>query len=295
MGMLYDNKTLDEIIQDLYGENVSVERRRRVSGGDINEAFLLELSDGSKVFLKENRGKTPEFFKAEADGLNALNAPGVIRVPVPAAYGKAEGGAFLLMEYLEPGIKSRGFWEDFGHSLAALHCADTASFVKKGKFGFTSDNFIGASPQKNDPKENWIQFFAECRLLPQFRMAADILPVETAKRLDRLIAHLDQYLMEPEHPSLLHGDLWGGNFLCGPEGRAALIDPAVYVGCAEADIAMTELFGGFSETFYGAYRESGLLQPGYHERRDIYNLYHMLNHFNLFGGSYLGAVQRMIP
>ena len=110
----------------------------------------------------------------------------------------------------------------------------------------------------------------------------------------RLMEHLDEYLVEPEQPSLLHGDLWGGNFLTGPDGQAWLIDPAPYVGCAEADIAMTELFGGFSGAFYSAYRESGLLMPGYEDRRDIYNLYHMLNHLNLFGGSYLLAVKKMI-
>ena len=287
--------TIEEAVREIFGNKAAIVRRRGISGGDINEAYLLELSDGSRVFLKENRGKDPGFFRAETDGLNALRKAGALRVPAPIACGKAGKTAFLMMEYLEPGMKKKTFWEDFGHGLAKLHSADTRAFSGGGRFGFYIDNFIGASVQINSPGNSWIRFFAECRLLPQFRMAADRLPSGTAGRLDRLIAHLDEYLTEPENPSLLHGDLWGGNFICGPDGDAVLIDPAVYVGNPEADIAMTELFGGFSESFYGAYRESDLLKPGYNERRDIYNLYHMLNHLNLFGGAYLGAVQRMIP
>ena len=291
--LIFDS--LEEAVREIFGNKTEIVDRRGISGGDINDAYLLVLSDGRKVFLKENRGNDPGFFAAETEGLNALREAGAIRVPAPMACGNAGGTAFLMMEYLEPGMKKRSFWEDFGHGLAKLHSAGTTAFSGDGKYGFNNDNYIGGSVQINSPRNSWISFFAECRLLPQFKMAADRLPSETAGRLDRLIAHLDEYLIEPEAPSLLHGDLWGGNFICGPDGDTALIDPAVYVGCAEADIAMTELFGGFSESFYGAYRESGLIKPGYHERRNIYNLYHMLNHLNLFGGSYLGAVQRMIP
>ena len=139
-----------------------------------------------------------------------------------------------------------------------------------------------------------MEFFRDCRLQPQFDRARAALSTGTIKRMENLLDYLDEYLVEPEQPSILHGDLWSGNFLVGPDGNAWLIDPAVYVGNAEADIAMTELFGGFSGAFYGAYRESGLLQPGYEERRDLYNLYHMLNHLNLFGGSYLYAVERIV-
>ncbi len=175
-----------------------------------------------------------------------------------------------------------------------MHKADVTALLPEKKYGFGQDNYIGAGFQKNTVKDSWVEFFRDCRILPQLDRARTVLGTSDIRRIEHMMEHLDEYLMEPEQPSLLHGDLWSGNFIVGPDGYAWLIDPAAYVGCAEADIAMTELFGGFTGAFYGAYRESGLIQPGYEERREIYNLYHMLNHLNLFGGSYLYAVKRII-
>lgn len=286
--------TLDEVIERVYGPGLSVAGRQRVFGGDINEAFLLRLTDGRSVFLKENKSSNASFFDAEEMGLRALEKTAAIGVPKVHAHGIYGDRAFLLMDSLISGPSVRDFWERFGHALADMHRAPTDSFVRDGRYGFGADNFIGAGPQKNDPRDSWIDFFRECRLLPQAERAKNVLSSKDMKHIEHLMKHLDRYLPEPDQPSLLHGDLWGGNFMVGPDGLAWLIDPAVYVGSAEADIAMTELFGGFSDGFYDAYRESGLLLPGYEERRDLYNLYHMLNHLNLFGGSYLYAVERII-
>ena len=142
--------------------------------------------------------------------------------------------------------------------------------------------------------DSWPEFFAECRLRPQFERASSWFDNGTRRKIDTLLEHLDLYLPETVRPSLLHGDLWAGNYMVDDRGHPWLIDPAVYVGDAEADIAMTELFGGFAPAFYDAYKEAGLMRPGYADRRDLYNLYHLLNHLNLFGGGYYGAVMRIV-
>ncbi|MCR4591398.1 MAG: fructosamine kinase family protein [Lachnospiraceae bacterium] len=288
----YDS--LDKVITDHFGNNVLIEGKRGVSGGDINAAYLLTLSDGNKLFLKENSVKNADFFRAETEGLKAIRNTGCIRVPETIANGVYGNTAFLLMEYAGAGARKSAFWEDFANALADMHEADASSYTPGGKYGFTDDNYIGAGCQKNSVRSEWVLFFRDCRLLPQFERAKPYLSPDDCRKMDSLLQNLDKFLPEPEHPSLLHGDLWGGNYITGPDGNAWLIDPAVYVGHAEADIAMTELFGGFSAAFYRAYEERGLIQPGYGGRRDLYNLYHMLNHLNLFGGSYLGAVRRII-
>ena len=302
MEAISDFDSFEKAIESTYGKGITVTEKRRVSGGDINEAFLLFLSNGNSVFLKENSRENADFFSAEAEGLKALAFTKAIGVPTVHAFGKYENKSFLLMEYLNAGKPNKNFWENFGHSLADMHRAGTEGLLQKEelnileskKYGFYRNNYIGAGVQKNTTKESWIEFFRDCRLMPQLNRAKKKLTSNDIKKIEHIAENLGNYLYEPKHPSLLHGDLWSGNFTVGPDGEAWLIDPAVYVGCAEADIAMTELFGGFSGAFYGAYRESGLIQPGYEERRDIYNLYHMLNHVNLFGGGYLYEVERMI-
>ena len=275
------------------GQGVSIAGRIRVSGGDINDACILKLSDGHKVFLKENTRANSGFFHAESQGLEAIRATRTIAVPEVLLYGTYGDRSFLIMECLEPGQRRGSFWEDFGHSLSEMHKREFL-IDNNNCYGFMEDNYIGAGKQINTPSGSWVDFFRDMRLRPQFEWAKDKLKREDAERMDYLLAHLDRYIAEPAKPSLLHGDLWSGNFVLGPDGRAWLIDPAAYVGAAEADIAMTELFGGFAPEFYSAYREGGLIEPEYGERRNIYNLYHMLNHLNLFGGSYLYSVRRML-
>ncbi len=283
-----------EIIHDIFGNNIEITGSRPVSGGDINEAFRLFLSDGNTIFLKENSKKNASFFKAEETGLAAIRKTGAIRVPKVLKSGTLGDRSYLLMEFLEAAPAKNDYWERFGRQLAAMHRADPSEWTPGGQYGFCESNFIGAGRQINDIRQGWIEFFRECRLEVQFRRAADYFEKGERKAMQSLLDHLDQYLAEPAFPSLLHGDLWGGNFVTGPEGYACLIDPAVYVGHAEADLAMTELFGGFSPAFYDAYKEVNEIAPGYSERREIYNLYHLLNHLNLFGGSYFGAVMRIV-
>ena len=264
-----------------------------VPGGDINRAWRLTLNDGTRLFMKANRHADPLFFLAEAEGLAAIRATGAIGVPRVIARGTDERiGDYLLMEWIEAGRRSPAFWEDFGHALGAMHLSDSTAF--KGHFGWDRDNYIGTTVQVNSPRDSWVSFFRDCRLVPQFRLADHWFDGSDRKRIAKLSDHLGDILVEPERPSLLHGDLWAGNHIIGSDGRAWLIDPAVYCGHAEADLAMTELFGGFPSAFYGAYRETNPLQPGYPERRDLYNLYHLLNHLNLFGSGYLSSVHRIL-
>lgn len=204
------------------------------------------------------------------------------------------GHAFLLLEFIESGRCRADYWETLAVQLADMHRAQAGEWTAGGNYGFVCDNYIGAGRQVNGAHESWVGFFRDCRLEPQWKQAAHYFDRGDAKKITKLMDHLDHFLVEPECPSLLHGDLWSGNIITGNDGRAWLIDPAVYVGHAEADIAMTELFGGFAPSFYDAYKAAGLLQPGYGSRRDLYNLYHLLNHLNLFGRTYYPSVMRAV-
>ena len=296
---ILNTNSLEEAITILFGNNLRVVSKRPVYGGDINEAFCLSLSDGTAVFMKCNAPSNLSFFEAEAKGLEALRKTGTIGVPKPLAIGtdRRKSISFLLMEYLEAAPKVKGYWEVFGRELAALHQADCRGFADADNglsFGFTSDNYIGASVQINTPKKNWISFFRDCRMFPQIRMAERYLDSGMRKKCMKLLEHLESYLAEPEFPSLIHGDLWSGNAVCGPDGQAWILDPAAYVGHFEAELAMTELFGSNPASFYEAYHEVNRIDSGYRDRRDLYNLYHLINHLNLFGGSYLSSVQRIL-
>lgn len=289
--------SLEHALASLFGEDISISKSRRMFGGDINEAYELMLTNGTHVFLKANTKKDASFFAAEAAGLLSIAQTSAIGTPHILCYGENAGKfghSFLLMEFIERADKTKDYWKIFAYELAAMHQADTSDFVTDGKYGFLHDNYIGAGRQINTAHESWIDFFRDCRLKPQFDAASHYFDMEDRKRIGRLLDTIDQFLVEPEHPSLLHGDLWSGNFLTGADGKAWLIDPAVSVGHAEADLAMTELFGGFPKVFYDAYRDAAPMQPGYEHRRDLYNLYHLLNHLNLFGPSYLASVKRIL-
>ena len=277
--------SISEAIFALFGPSVTVVDRQRGSGGDINRAYRLELSDGARVFLKCNRPDLLAMFTAEADGLNALKVTGTIGVPEPLAAGAGNTEAFLIMEYLESAPRRPDYWETFGRELAALHRAECGS-----SFGFPTDNYIGSTPQQNVPMDSWVAFFRERRLIPQMKLAWGLLDERTRHNLTRVTERLDTLLPEPAFPSLIHGDLWSGNAVCGPDGKAWILDPAAYVGHFEADLAMAELFGGFPERFYRAYSEVNPIGRDYPGRRDLYNLYHLLNHLNLFGLPYLSNV-----
>lgn len=287
-------ESLGDALSSLFGSNARVEKTRRVSGGDINDACELVLTDGTRLFMKSNAGQTETFFAAEAAGLSAIARTKTIGTPRLFCTGTDKKKPFLLMEFIERKSSIPAYWEVFAQELAAMHRADTADFVRDGTYGFSDDNFIGSRDQRNTGYDSWPAFFRDCRLEPQFRSASRYFSAGEQKLIGRLLERVEELLVEPEHPSLLHGDLWSGNVMTGNDGKAWLIDPAAYVGSAEADLAMTELFGGFSRSFYEAYHEAASLPDGYEDRRDLYNLYHLLNHLNLFGRSYLSSVKRVI-
>ena len=302
----------------LFGKSVAIQRTDRVMGGDINKSYAVTLNTGDTIFMKANEKEKAASFTAEAAGLFAIAQTGTIRTPKILCAGTDDGEevgySFLLMEHINSGEKRSDYWQTLGRELAAMHQADASAFCERegaagastaqgssnaagmstASFGFYEDNFIGARPQDNFPAATWIEFFRDKRLAPQFKAADSYLTSADRSRATKLLDHLEDFLIEPKAPSLLHGDLWSGNVMVGPDGKAMLIDPAAYVGHAEADIAMTELFGGFSPDFYQAYKEANPLEPGYEKRRDLYNLYQLLNHLNLFGKSYLGAVLSIV-
>lgn len=297
---------INDTLKNIYGSGITVVSKTPVSGGDINRAYALLLSDGSRLFMKANRRGNADFFRAEAEGLEALRSAGAISVPGVIARGVDDNESFLLLEYIEEGRRSPAASEELGRRLAQLHMADTenmtvsddmtgtANLVPGGRYGFLHDNYIGAGFQCNEPAETWTEFFKERRLRPQFEKASSYWDVDERKSIERFLDRVDRYIAEPERPSLLHGDLWAGNYMIDSSGEPWLIDPAAYVGHAEADLAMTELFGGFDRRFYDSYRETSGINSGYADRRDIYNLYHLLNHLNLFGGSYLYSVMSIV-
>jgi len=285
---------LNAIIGSRYGSTVTVVGLRAVRGGDINSCALITLTNGERLFLKENPDAPPGMFAAEAAGLEALRSAEACRVPDTISVGNAAvDSPFLLLEYIEQGVKTPQFWERFGTELAQLHRWRSPDFIH---FGFPEDNFIGLTPQPNGSSEQWIPFFRNERLGYQVQLAESrgLLSGEMLHALNRIMGRLELLLIEPEAPSLLHGDLWSGNLLAAASGEPVLIDPAVSCGHREADLAMTQLFSGFDPRFYEAYAEAFPLEPGYAERKPIYNLYHLLNHLNLFGRTYEEAIRQVL-
>ncbi|MFN8396522.1 MAG: fructosamine kinase family protein [Bacteroidia bacterium] len=259
-----------------------------VTGGCIHNALKLTTQSGP-FFLKYNKIADAPMFNAEADGLRTLHQAAAIEVPLPIAQGVGGDHAFLLLPWIESAPRAHNFWEDLGQKLAHLHRHT------QPQHGYHRDNFIGSLPQVNRPLEDWRQYFVERRLIPMAGMArkAGLLDADTSSRLDSLLGKIDD-LIPAAAPSLLHGDLWQGNVMTGPDGCAALIDPAVYYGHREAEMAFTRLFAGFHEWFYQAYNEAWPMEPGWQERVDIYNLYPLMVHLNLFGRSYLPDIQETV-
>ena len=294
--------SLAQALVSLFGNSVSITQTDRLSGGDINKAYALTLNTGDRIFMKANSKTNVDFFTAESAGLSAIASTATIATPEIICTGTDDdedvGYSFLLLKFIKSAKARNDYWEILGQELAALHKADTKALwpndTNCGAFGFFQDNFIGASQQVNTPCPSWISFFRDNRLAPQFKAADSYFSPEEKNKISKLLDHLDNFLLEPSKPSLLHGDLWSGNVMCGPKGKAMLIDPAAYIGHAEADLAMTQLFGGFPQKFYDAYEQANPLEEGYENRRDLYNLYQLLNHLNLFGPTYLGPVLSII-
>lgn len=270
------------------GEPFAPKSPRAIGGGCINSA--VRLSDGHRsYFVKTNASSRLAMFEAELAGLQALAETRTLRVPQPLCCATTGAQAYLVMEYIQPGVPGRESPATAGRQLAQLHrCVGQ-------RFGWYRDNTIGATPQPNGQSKDWAVFWRENRLGFQLRLAADKgYRGSLQQRGERLLARCAPLIEHAPCPSLLHGDLWGGNLTYDACGNPVIYDPAVYYGDREADLAMTELFGGFPTEFYAAYREAWPLDPGYDVRKVLYNLYHILNHLNLFGGGYLGQAQGMI-
>jgi fructosamine-3-kinase len=273
--------------------DATVDAFTRVGGGDINQAGVLTTGTG-RYFVKWHNNPPPHFFECEATGLSLLGAAGEVRVPGVIGHGAVPGSqaAYLILEWIErDGGGRHDAAERLGRGLARQHAA------RQPGYGLDHDNYIGRLPQPNRQTGSWVDFYRTERLGAQRDQARanGLLPARRAERLDRLMAHLDEWIDEETcQPSLLHGDLWGGNWMIDAEGNPVLIDPAVYVGDREADLAMTALFGGFPPAFYDAYAEEFPLAPGYEDRQPLYQLYYLLCHLNLFGESYGGSVDRIL-
>ena len=291
-------------LQQQLGDDGPVElvAQRPVGGGCSHRAWQLELADGRQWFLKSNGAEALPLLLAEAEGLRALArwARLPLLVPEPLGVGVLAGQALLLLPWLAlsgacnasgtSSISGDG-WFGVGAGLAALHWASAEAAASEGRFGWSRDNVIGSSPQINGWDTNWSRFFVDCRLAPQLLWAAQQgQPLRGANHLLELGPHL--LGGHQVKPALVHGDLWSGNAGLLAGGGGALFDPAVYWGDREVDLAMAQLFGGFPQAFFAGYESIWPLEPGYQERVDLYNLYHLLNHFNLFGGSYGGQAQR---
>lgn len=279
--------SIKEKCQDILG--TSVLSSQYIGGGDINHARLIETAS-NKYFLKYNTVPSAfTMFKKEALGLEILREPGVIFVPEVLAFDQSDEGAFLILEFVETGVRPRDFWSIFGRQLADLHK------VTNDKFGLDHSNFIGSLPQNNNFHSTWAEFYIRERLIPQIELAYQKQRIQTTDNqyFEKLFKRIPD-LCPIEPPSLTHGDLWSGNFMVHKSGKPVLIDPSVSFAHREMDIAMTMLFGGFDSEFYPSYREHYPLEPDFNQRVELYQLYYLMVHVNLFGGGYLNSVRRIL-
>jgi fructosamine-3-kinase len=254
-------------------------------GGDINEVFLLKCTEGNFVAKINNASKFPGMFAAEAKGLSLLKTSKSFKTPEIVGAGTIDNSSYLLMEYIATGLPNKGFWKAFAENLASVHK------TTHKEFGLDHDNYIGSLPQQNDWCDTVSEFYITQRLEPQFKMASD--KGFHFKNLERFFKNISEEIPN-EPPSLIHGDLWNGNFIISEIGEAVLIDPAVAFASREMDIAMMKLFGGFSKEVFSNYNAIFPLSEGWKQRIPLWQLYYLLVHLNLFGSGYLQQVQSNI-
>jgi fructosamine-3-kinase len=286
--MILSSKIKSKIEKEL---NSKIIDSQSLSGGCISNAYKIKTNAGKIFFLKYNSSVKNDMFIKEAHGLQELNKANVIKIPEVISYDEE----YILLEQITSANKQKNFSDDFGRKFAHLH-----KFTGE-VYGFYEDNYIGSNPQLNiseeNEKHNWTNFYFKKRILFQLHLAEET--GNSTSGLRRAVSELENKIDKivddnGERPSLLHGDLWGGNYLTDENGFACLIDPAVYYGNREADLAMTKIFGGFDSKFYEAYNEVFPLPDGYQYRENIYKLYHILNHLNLFGGGYYSQAMSLI-
>ncbi|MDJ0735974.1 MAG: fructosamine kinase family protein [Nostocaceae cyanobacterium] len=283
---------IDAHISQVTGEKFQSSQRGSVSGGCINQGYQVSNGKGS-YFIKLNQASQIAMFEAEALGLQQMYDTATIRVPKPICVGTAGNSCYIVLEWLEMGGGNSKSWEEMGRNLAAMHKCSPIVKEENQSFGWNMNNTIGSTPQINTWTENWTEFYIQYRLGYQFQLGRR--RGGRFPQAQELLEAIPELLAghEPQ-PSLVHGDLWGGNAGCTVEGEPVIFDPATYYGDREVDIAMTELFGGFSAAFYRGYNEVFPLDSGYEKRKNLYNLYHIVNHFNLFGGGYESQANSMI-
>ncbi|WP_455198795.1 fructosamine kinase family protein [Kaarinaea lacus] len=289
--------SISQHLKDTCGDSLLVDSVRSVGGGCINAAYSLK-TDSGQVFIKINSASGLDMFEAEAEGLREISNSHTVRVPKPLCWGTAGSDAYLVMEFLELG--SSGNAAQLGEDLAAMHQHVQESHgqenMDRPRFGWFRGNTIGSTTQVNNFEDDWVEFWAKHRLgfqldLARRNGAESKMLAQGEKLKESLGVFFTDYRPQA---SLLHGDLWSGNYAFDSSGHPVIFDPAVYYGDREADLAMTELFGGFPMDFYSAYQSVYPLDDGYQTRKTLYNLYHILNHFNIFGGGYLSQASGMI-
>jgi len=277
---------VEAIIKVSEGNAFKIKYFESVRGGDISDAFRL-VGTASDYFIKINDAKRyPNMFEKEALGLHLIQSAQAIKTPQVIAFGESDGKAFLILEWIDLERFTISAMHDLGIRLAKMH------LYRHEDFGFYTSNYMGSLPQDNTPDKDWLNFFIRRRLNPQINLAlsADLLQASDVANFEKICAFLVT-IYEPEKPSLVHGDLWNGNVVTDKLQEPILIDPAAHYAHREMDIAMTRLFGGFSDGFYMAYQETFPLKRGWQERCDIWNLYPLLIHLNLFGSSYLHQIR----
>jgi fructosamine-3-kinase len=291
MGREWLAEAVARAVPEMEGERIVFIGEAR--GGDIGKSYRIE-TERRKWFVKYRLDVPADVFRREAEGLGLLSGANALAVPETLYAGEIPGrtGGMIVLSWIETGPSRPETAEALGRGLAALHRNSSPD----GRFGLHADNYLGLLPQANAWSGDWVAFYRERRLVPLARLAETrgLMPAGRRNRMGRLVDALERWLPAAPEASLLHGDLWGGNWLAGEDGRPWLIDPAVYYGDRECELAFTELFGGFPPRFYAAYREAYPLAPEYEERKPLYQLYYLLAHLVLFGESYGPSVDRVL-
>lgn len=280
---------IQHLLSQLLAEEMVIEHCQQVFGGDINQTYVLTDNLHNTFFLKLNTTSPKDMFEKECNGLQVLRSTQSLWVPAPLLHGIFGNTIFLVMEYLEKGTPTPTFWKDFAAGLAQLHRTTHSSF------GLNEDNYIGSLHQSNHYQPDWPTFYASQRILPLFRLALQQQKCsgQDVQEATQLCQKFNT-IFPSEPPSLVHGDLWGGNFMCMNHGQPAIYDPAVYYGHREMDIAMSLLFGGFDTSFYQYYNEVFPLEKDWRTRVELCQLYPLLVHLVLFGGHYYSSVKEIL-
>ncbi|RIW16385.1 ketosamine-3-kinase [Algoriphagus lacus] len=286
--MLDQHQIYEQVLFETLGPLAQLKSASLIAAGNHNQGIRLDTSEGV-FFLKLNFDHERNILAKESEGLQKLRKSTFLKIPQTFGHGRIEDYNYLLSEYIHSSRQQLEYWEDLGLGLAHLHLNNAK------EFGLDSDNYIASLHQKNHPTENWLDFFIEQRLEPMLGKAYfdRLIPLDFLKKFQAIYSQLES-LFPKEKPALLHGDLWSGNVICDQEGKPCLIDPAIYYGHREMDLAFSRLFGGFDSRFYEAYESIVPLEPEFESRMGIYNLYPLLVHLNLFGTAYLPGIEKIV-